>query len=128
MRRCPVSPATTRARRGLSSFASSVATRSTRPRSCWTARRPPSAASGRPRGCGCTASCGVTRVTPERWARIKDLLEAAGARAIPERDAFLDQACGDDAALRRELAELLDLQAEMGDFLEVPLLAERGAP
>jgi serine/threonine-protein kinase len=47
-------------------------------------------------------------VTPERWKEVSRLYEAARARPVPERDAFLAQACGDDAPLRREVESLLD--------------------
>ena len=39
-------------------------------------------------------------MTPERWAQIKGILNAALERPKEERRAFLDEACGADAALR----------------------------
>jgi WD40 repeat protein/serine/threonine protein kinase/tetratricopeptide (TPR) repeat protein len=38
-----------------------------------------------------------------------------------ERTAFLDQACGDDAALRRKVEELLRASEQSGQFMETPL-------
>lgn len=47
------------------------------------------------------------------------------ARVIPpdERIAFLDEVCGDDIALRRRVEQFLAAQAEIGSFLEAPLVA-----
>jgi hypothetical protein len=46
-------------------------------------------------------------MTPERWRRLEALYHAAQARPAAERTAFLVEACGDDAALREEVATLL---------------------
>lgn len=46
-------------------------------------------------------------MTAEHWERLVALFEAALDRAPVERDAFLDGACGDDAALRAEVAAML---------------------
>jgi len=43
----------------------------------------------------------------ERWRDIEDLLHRARERDASERSAFLDQACGDDLLLRREVESLL---------------------
>ena len=43
----------------------------------------------------------------DRWARIEALYHAARERPASERAAFLDQACGGAAALRREVESLL---------------------
>src|SRR5262245_53129442 len=47
-------------------------------------------------------------MTPERWARVEELYHAARARPASGRRAFLDDACGNDFALRREVDTLLD--------------------
>jgi hypothetical protein len=39
----------------------------------------------------------------ERWRQISVLFDAAMLRDVPDRAAFLRQACGDDEALRREV-------------------------
>ena len=48
-----------------------------------------------------------------RWQRLQELFDAASALAPGERPAYLDQCCGDDAALREELESLL--HADDGD-------------
>jgi serine/threonine-protein kinase len=44
---------------------------------------------------------------PERWRRVAELCEAALEREPRAREAFLAEACGEDADLRREVASLL---------------------
>jgi Tol biopolymer transport system component len=63
-------------------------------------------------------------MTPERWARIKELFDGALDREPEARAAFLEQACpADDAELRREVESLLDAHARSDGFLETPVLA-----
>ena len=50
----------------------------------------------------------------ERWRRINDLFHAALERAPTGRDAFLDEACTGDAALRAEVASLLRMHTGPG--------------
>jgi serine/threonine protein kinase/tetratricopeptide (TPR) repeat protein len=45
-------------------------------------------------------------------------LRASDLATHPERQAFVAAACGDDAALRREVEELLHHQRQLGSFLE----------
>jgi hypothetical protein len=47
-------------------------------------------------------------MTPERWKDVSRVYEAARARPLPERQAFLVEACGSDSELRREVLSLLD--------------------
>lgn len=61
-------------------------------------------------------------MTPDRWRRIDELFEAALDRDPAEREAFLDEACGDDSALRREVERLLEVDERAGDFIERPAL------
>ena len=56
-------------------------------------------------------------MTPERYHRIGELFDVATGLAEAERDAYLNQACGDDDALRREVAELLKSDQSAADFL-----------
>ncbi len=49
----------------------------------------------------------AARISPERWQRIKDVLTGALECEPGNRAAFLEQACGDDAPLRREVESLL---------------------
>ena len=57
----------------------------------------------------------------ERWKRVEELYHAANALPIDERAAFLDEACGGDTALRREVASLLD-EATATGVLDGPAL------
>ncbi len=61
---------------------------------------------------------------PSRWRRTKEIFEAALDRAPGEVEAFLDEACGDDAALRESVDALLAADQEDGPAFE-PL--SRGA-
>ncbi|HKW09912.1 MAG TPA: protein kinase [Gemmatimonadaceae bacterium] len=45
-------------------------------------------------------------MTPERWRRVKAILSAALDRPTDEQASFLNSACGDDAALKREVDSL----------------------
>ncbi len=47
-------------------------------------------------------------MTPERWRQIEALYYAARDRDHGDRPRFLDEACGDDRELRREVESLLD--------------------
>ena len=56
----------------------------------------------------------TTIVTPERYQQVKSLFAGAVALAAPERDTFLERACGQDDELRREVEELLRSDAHTG--------------
>jgi eukaryotic-like serine/threonine-protein kinase len=58
-------------------------------------------------------------VNPERWQRLKALFEEAMDKDASGRAAFLDQACGTDTSLRREVEDLLDTRDD-DSFLEKP--------
>jgi serine/threonine protein kinase/Tol biopolymer transport system component/Flp pilus assembly protein TadD len=66
-------------------------------------------------------------MTPERWQRIKALLESAIERDPLTREAFLDEACVGDPVLRREVDALLDSHTRAGDFIESPAYAVMAA-
>ncbi len=55
---------------------------------------------------------------PERWKRVSGIFEAALGRGLPERPAFLAEACGQDASLRAEVEELLAAHEAGGSLLE----------
>lgn len=55
-------------------------------------------------------------LSPRRWQRIEDLFFAALDLEPADRSAFLDDACGDDSALREELESLLKSSEETLDF------------
>jgi serine/threonine-protein kinase len=56
------------------------------------------------------------------WNRIKALFQAAVELAPQDRGAFLDQACGGDRTLQREVESLLTAHREAGDFAERPAI------
>ncbi len=57
---------------------------------------------------------------PDRWRHINDVFHAVLEHDAGARDTFLESACGDDAALRREVESLLRSHAEADDFIETP--------
>jgi serine/threonine protein kinase/Tol biopolymer transport system component/tetratricopeptide (TPR) repeat protein len=62
-------------------------------------------------------------VTAERWELVKSLFESALTVGVGERGAFLDQKCGNDEEIRREVASLLESFDESGQFLEQPVVS-----
>ena len=58
-------------------------------------------------------------MTRERWARTEELYHAAQALPSSARDAFLDQGCDGDIALRADVASLLE--ASDDEFLLAPV-------
>ncbi len=62
-------------------------------------------------------------MNPERWQRVKQLLEEAIALNAVERASFLDVACDGDIELRREIDSLLASHEQAGtDFLETAVV------
>jgi eukaryotic-like serine/threonine-protein kinase len=57
------------------------------------------------------------------WARVKDIFDAALARAPHERGPFLQETCREDAALRHEVESLLAAHADAEGFAETPAIA-----
>ena len=57
-------------------------------------------------------------MTPERWERVGKLYQTALALPPSEREIFLDDACADDTAMRREVESLLAAEGEAGGFLK----------
>jgi serine/threonine protein kinase/Tol biopolymer transport system component len=62
-------------------------------------------------------------MTPERWKRIEELFHEARALPLADRPAFLDQACADDGAIRREVESLMDDSGSDDGFMAAPALA-----
>src|SRR5438477_5097823 len=56
-------------------------------------------------------------MTPERWQQVGKHYQAALALPPDEREAFLDDACVGDTALRREVESLLGAEERAGSFL-----------
>jgi serine/threonine-protein kinase len=67
-------------------------------------------------------------MTPDQWQRLKAIFEHALDRTAHERAAFIDQACGADAVLRREIESLLAADEAAGDFLESALARRLARP
>ena len=57
-------------------------------------------------------------MTAERWQQIEQLYHEALEREADRRAAFLDEACADDATLRREVEALLAANDQAGGFLD----------
>ncbi len=55
---------------------------------------------------------------PDRWRKVDELFEAALEREPQSRAAFLDQACGSDKELRREVEKMLDFDHQAQDFIK----------
>lgn len=59
-------------------------------------------------------------MTPERWAQIRQIFEAALERPDVDRSAYLRVTCARDDELRREVESLLHSHDSAGDFLDKP--------
>lgn len=59
-------------------------------------------------------------MTPERWRQVRDIFHAALDRAVGERSAFLEGACGGDEYLRHEVESLLSSHEKEGRFIDSP--------
>ena len=60
----------------------------------------------------------------ELWQRAEELFHAALERRAETRRAFLDGACGEDIELRRQVEILISKDAQAGNFLRKPALAD----
>ncbi len=56
----------------------------------------------------------------DRWERIKEVFSTALERDCAERQAYVEQACAADVALRAEVESLLQAHDDTGDFIERP--------
>jgi eukaryotic-like serine/threonine-protein kinase len=57
---------------------------------------------------------------PKTWKRIEELFDAASLQAPELRGQFLEEACPEDAELRREVLSLLNSADTANSFLEGP--------
>jgi hypothetical protein len=64
---------------------------------------------------------------PARWRRLSTILDGALDLPLHARERYVQEACGSDAELRRQVEELLAAEARAGGFLETPA-GERAAP
>ena len=55
---------------------------------------------------------------PDRWRKVDELFEAALEHEPGRRASFLDQACGTDKDLRREVEKMLDFEKQSEDFIK----------
>lgn len=78
-------------------------------------------------GSGAPAPAGLSDADAERWARVKAVFLDALEHPDAERDGFIAQACGGDAALRREVESLLASDGQAGSFAEMPAAALLGS-
>jgi tetratricopeptide (TPR) repeat protein/tRNA A-37 threonylcarbamoyl transferase component Bud32 len=62
----------------------------------------------------------IERVDPTTWTRVREIIEAALERPEAEREAFLADACGEDAELAREVRSLVGLERSEAAWLEAP--------
>ena len=62
-------------------------------------------------------------MTPERWQRIKTLLQTSLETSPAERSAFLAEACGGDDSLLAEVESLIISHERAGSFIEHPAAA-----
>ena len=60
-------------------------------------------------------------MNPDEWARAREVFDAAVLRPRDERDAYLDDACAGDPALRAEVVSLLAAHDRSAEFIERPL-------
>ena len=68
-------------------------------------------------------------MTPERWRQVTEVFHAALALDAPAREAYLDQACAGDSALREEVAAMLAAHRHPRRLGESPVIgAIDGAP
>src|SRR5258707_209228 len=60
-------------------------------------------------------------MTPEEWARIKGIFDAAAELPRSDREQFVGAACAGDTRLSSEVNSLLAALEDAGDFIEAPV-------
>jgi serine/threonine protein kinase len=60
-------------------------------------------------------------LTPERWAQIEELFHRAAECAPENRNELLNEACGDDTELRRQVEALLSCDGNAGDSVQTAI-------
>jgi serine/threonine protein kinase/tetratricopeptide (TPR) repeat protein len=63
-------------------------------------------------------------MTPDRWERVKEVLQTAWERDDAGREAYLDQACAGDPELRARVEALLVCDENIGEFLASPAVGQ----
>ena len=59
----------------------------------------------------------------ERWQRLKQVVQGALTRPADAREAYLDEACGEDTKLRADAELPISAHGQAGSFLEAPTAA-----
>ena len=62
-------------------------------------------------------------INPDRWPDVSRVFSAAATLDGPSRNAYLDEACGQDPALRAAVESLLGAHDNAGSFGETPVFA-----
>ena len=62
----------------------------------------------------------MNKVSSANWERVKEIFETVLARPFAERDAYLDQVCAGDDAVRGEVESLLKSYEQAESFMETP--------
>jgi serine/threonine protein kinase len=57
-------------------------------------------------------------MTRAQWHKMRQIFEAALAKALTERTAYLTEACGEDTELRKAVEEILIAHDQAGSFIE----------
>jgi len=65
---------------------------------------------------------------PQRWQRVKQILDEALDLDPAQRTTFIATVCGGEPDLCAEVESLLAAEDEAGDFIEEPVFAETGRP
>ena len=65
-------------------------------------------------------------ISPDRWPDVSRVFSAAVAVEKSARNAYLDEACRDDSALRAAVASMLRAHDEAGSFGDTPAFARSG--
>ena len=67
-------------------------------------------------------------MNPERWKRVKELLDVSLGLAPGERADYLTRVCEGDTELRTEVESLIEAHEAAGDLFETPALREPADP
>jgi serine/threonine-protein kinase len=60
----------------------------------------------------------------ERWQQVREILQSALQHSPNEREQFLEEVCGSDQSLRREVKNLLLASENVGSFMEQAAICE----
>src|SRR5262245_22508297 len=61
-----------------------------------------------------------------QWKKLGELFNAAAEMEPQKRAIFLNDACGSDAELRKEIDALLESDDQVGSFIELPVFDPSG--